>query len=310
MEFLTNERVNYPVMKREIERFLKHLEAAEDVSAHTLLAYRNDLRQFEEFAGARGVQEAKKADAFLLRAFLAQMKERNLAKSSMTRKLAALRSFYKFLRRQKITDANPAAALRTPRKEARLPRFLDLPDIENLMAAADPATFPGLRNRTMLEVLYSGGLRAAELLGLREEDLDLRGGMARVRGKGKKERMVVLGSHAVDWLTRYLPEKRSRQALRGAASDRVFINDRGRPLTHRSLDRSFQVLLKHAGLGKRATPHTLRHSFATHLLDRGADLRFVQEMLGHANLSTTQIYTHVSLERLKAVYEKAHPRAR
>lgn len=296
-------------MREQIERFLKHLQAARDVSSHTLLAYRSDLTQFAAFAQAKNIRSPEKVDSLLLRSFLGQLKEQELKKTSMVRKLAAIRSFYKFLRRNRLVSSNPAEALRTPKIESRLPRVLDLPEIEKLLATPDTSQFLGLRNRTMLETLYSAGLRASELLGITEEDLDLRAGLVRVKGKGKKERLAPLGKHALEWLERYLPQKRQRQAETGNENDFVFIHEKGAPLRQRELNRDFQKILAAANITKKSSPHSLRHSFATHLLDRGADLRLVQELLGHANLSTTQIYTHVSLERLKAIYEKAHPRA-
>ncbi len=296
-------------MREQIERFLKHLAAARDVSSHTLLAYRSDLTQFAAFAQAKNIRSPEQVDSLLLRSFLGQLKEQELKKTSMVRKLAAIRSFYKFLRRNRLVSSNPAEALRTPKIESRLPRVLDLPEIEKLLATPDTNQFLGLRNRTMLETLYSAGLRASELLGITEEDLDLRAGLVRVKGKGKKERLAPLGKHALEWLERYLPQKRQRQAETGNENNFVFVHENGTPLRQRELNRDFQKILSAANITKKSSPHSLRHSFATHLLDRGADLRLVQELLGHANLSTTQIYTHVSLERLKAIYEKAHPRA-
>ncbi len=297
-------------MKPEIEQFLKHMEATRNVSVHTLAAYRSDLEQLQKFALARKIEKIEGIDALTLRAFLGNLRDRELRKSSIVRKLAAIRSLFKFLRRNKRIADDPAASLRTPRKEANLPHFLDLPEIEKIFEAPNLDTFAGVRDRTMLEVLYTAGVRGSELLGLREDDLDLSKGLMRVRGKGKKERLAPLGSEALQWLHQYLPRKRERQTRAGAQQDFIFVNEKGRRLTHRSLDRIFKKYLKFAGVSKKATPHTLRHSFATHMLDRGADLRFVQELLGHANLSTTQIYTHVSIERIKKVYEKAHPRAK
>jgi integrase/recombinase XerC len=202
-------------------------------------------------------------------------------------------------------ESNPAVAVRTPRLERKLPRVLTQGDVGQIL---DPNVFDGtllgLRNRAMIEVLYSGGLRAGELVSLREDDLDLRGGVARVLGKGRKERLCPLGGPAIAALREYLAKKRSE----GIGEPAVFVNRFGRPLTDRSLRRLFGGVLRARGLGGKGTPHTLRHSFATHLLDAGADLRSVQELLGHASLSTTQIYTHVSIERLREVYTKAHPR--
>ncbi|MCI0588985.1 MAG: tyrosine recombinase XerC [Planctomycetes bacterium] len=291
-------------MRREIALFLEHLEQG-NRSRHTLRAYGADLRAFAAFAAARGYRAPGDLTPSALRAYLAHLHERKAARSSVLRRLAAVRSFLRFLVSRDRLGANPALSIRLPRAERRLPTFLSLEEATRIVETPGEDSLASLRDRALLEVLYSSGCRASELVGLREEDLDIRGGLARVRGKGKKERMVVLGRPAAKALQAYLGEKHRR----GFGSAAIFVNLKGGPLTDRSLRRVLRKHVLRAGLGRRVSPHTLRHSFATHLLDRGADLRMVQEMLGHERLSTTQIYTHVSMERLRAAYQKAHPRA-
>ena len=228
------------------------------------------------------------------------------------RKFGICRLCFRQLALNGTVESNPAVVVRTPRLERKLPKVLTNNEVSQVLDAngAGGATFDdtllGLRNRAMWELLYSGGLRAGELIALDEEDLDLRGGVVRVLGKGRKERLCGIGAPATEAIQEYLQRKRSE----GIAEPRVFVNRFGKPLTDRSLRRLFGEWLRKRGLGGKGTPHTMRHSFATHLLDAGADLRSVQELLGHASLSTTQIYTHVSIERLRDVYKKAHPRAR
>jgi integrase/recombinase XerC len=239
---------------------------------------------------------------------LAQLDERGLARTSLQRKLSAARSFFRRLQEQGQIDVHPATGLRQRRGGRRLPTALAREEVEALLAAPDTTTPRGRRDRALLEVLYSAGTRAAETVGLDRSDVDLAAGVARVQGKGRKERLVALGSHAVTALRDYLGDPaRPRPPPRSASA--VFLNARGGRLTPRSLGRIVESALLHSGVRRRVTPHTLRHSFATHLLDAGCDLRSVQELLGHANLATTQIYTHVSIERLREIYERAHPRA-
>ncbi len=295
-------------MQGRVDAFLSELTAARGVSPHTARAYRADLAEFAAFCAANAIEDPRAISPRTLRAFLAALEERSLARASVQRKLSAVRSWLRFLLRRGEMESNPAALLRQRRVSRRLPSVLSEAEIHMLLAAPDAATPLGRRDRALLELLYSAGTRASETVGLDRRDLDLRRGVARVLGKGGKERLAAVGSHAVLALREYLddparprPDTRAREA--------VFLNARGGRLTTRSLERVLDRHVLAAGIHRRATPHTLRHSFATHLLDRGADLRAVQELLGHAHLVTTQIYTHVSIERLRAIYERAHPRA-
>jgi integrase/recombinase XerC len=296
-------------MRRQVDRYLAELAATRGASEHTLRAYRGDLDSLCAYLDAVGVDDPERVTPRTLRGYLAELDARELARASIQRKLSAARSFFKHLLKRGAIDAHPATGLRQRRSERRLPACLETSEIESLLAAPDAAKPGGRRDRAILELMYSAGTRAAETVGLERSDLDLSRGVARVRGKGRKERFAALGRYAVSALKEYLADpERPRPAPR--AANAVFLNLRGGRLTTRSLGRIVADCVLCAGIRRRATPHTLRHSFATHLLDRGADLRSVQELLGHAHLVTTQIYTHVSIERLRKIYEQAHPRAR
>lgn len=299
-------------MQREISQFLRHLHVERGSSPHTVKAYREDLESLVEyFAGEDGrCPDPGTISAVDLRGYLAALHDAGFAKTSIARKLASLRSFYRFGQREGWVESNPAKALRNPRKGRKLPHFLTTREIGQLLAAPSPDVPLGLRDRAILETLYSAGLRVSEVVGLNDGDIDLQQGIVRVRGKGRRERLAPLGSYAVRaiqqwWKVRELSAKspEGRQAP-------VFVNRFGNRLTTRSVGRLLEKYLRQTSLDLRTSPHTLRHSFATHLLDRGADIRSVQELLGHKSLVTTQIYTHLSTANLRQAYEKAHPRAR
>jgi integrase/recombinase XerC len=280
-----------------IDTYLAQLR--QSASPHTVRAYASNLALFASYAAAQGVRQPRGITHRLLRGFLVELNGKGLAKSSVARYIAAVRAFTRHLVREGVLDSDPARALRTPSPRRPLPLHLGEEDVVRLLSVA---TNP--RDRAMLETLYGGGLRVSELVGLDRDDLDLSHGVARVRGKGRKERLAPLGRTAAAAIADYLAAR-----PRGADPRAVFVNGRGGRLTVRTVHRLLRACALKAGVDPRATPHTLRHSFATHLLDRGADLREVQELLGHKNIATTQIYTHVSMERLKKVYERAHPRA-
>ena len=301
----------------EIADFLRFLGAERNDSPNTVKAYGRDLASFVEFLdGFYGGTSWKWAgvDRLAIRGYLAQAARRGWSKRTMARALSALRSFYKFLNLHHGIEVNPARAAATPKLEKKLPGYLGREQTDRLFDLAQNAagsnTFQGRRNRAMLELFYSTGMRLSELTGLDMDDLDLAGDAVRVRGKGKKERLLPLGRPAVNALRGYFP--RRDEVQRGAkAPDRraVFIGERGKRLTNRAVQLIVRGFLDQVSEGRDVSTHSLRHSFATHLLDAGADLRAVQELLGHASLSTTQIYTHTSVERLKKVYHQAHPRA-
>ena len=265
--------------------------------------------------GARTLTEhIAAADAELIRGFLAFLGEQSYSAATMARKIATLRSFYKWAERRGHSNSNPMTAIRTPRQSKRLPKAIAIDQVEQLLSAPPENEVLGLRDRAMLETLYSTGIRVSELVGLSYEDLDLAGEAMHVRGKGKKERLVPLGSHALAAIARYMDmvkadERYAASWAEGSTDRALFINKHGGRLSSRSVRRKLDKYLRQVGLDPSISPHTLRHSFATHLLDNGADLRSVQELLGHQSLSTTQVYTHLTAQRMRDAYDKAHPRA-
>ncbi len=297
-------------MEEALAEFLRHLALEKNASAHTVKSYREDLTQALEFFRTRhAVQSLDLAllNARLLRAYTVWLHDQGYARSTVARRIAAVRSWCRFLCRQGLLTANPADGLRSPRQEKKLPHFLAEDAITRLLEAPPADTPLGLRDRAILETLYSAGLRVSELTGLNADDLDLDSGMVTVRGKGKRERLALLGPQASAALQRWLEARPA--VVRPGKHAALFLNKHGTRLTSRSVGRLLAKYLAQAGLDPRTSPHSLRHSFATHLLDRGADIRSVQELLGHRSLATTQIYTHVTAGRLRETYDKAHPRA-
>ncbi|UCG11450.1 MAG: tyrosine recombinase XerC [Deltaproteobacteria bacterium] len=304
-------------MKQALQDFLRYLKVEKNYSAHTLRNYKTDVYQFAGFMNDRMAHlrthtpeglRPEQVDYLDVRAFLAWLYRRN-AKSSVARKLSALRSFFAFLVRQGVVKHNPADVVSAPKKGKAIPDFLPVDEAFQLMLSADTETVLGLRDRAILEVLYSCGLRVSELTRLDLDSVDLQLGIVRVIGKGRKERVVPIGSKASDAMVNYL-QRRKELLKEGEEHGAVFLNCRGGRLSARSVVRNLKTLLQRCGLTRPLSPHGLRHSFATHMLDAGADLRAVQEMLGHASLSTTQRYTHLSVDKLMAEYDKAHPRSR
>ena len=293
------------------DAFLHHLQAIKGASAHTIRAYAEDLGQFAAFAQTQGVTDIHAADPALLRAFLAHLQSLGLARASRARKTASLRSFFSYLTRQSLLPRSPAAGLRSVKQEQRLPKFLRTDEIDALLAAPDAATPLGLRDRALLETLYASGMRAGELVTLGVADVDYDEGIIRVVGKGDKERMTLLGRQAVFALQRYVRKGRPALLLLADCDDgALFVNRYGRRLSDRGVRKVFDRYCAQASTHLKITPHVLRHTFATHLLSNGADLRLIQELLGHASVATTQMYTHVTTERLQEVYAQAHPRAK
>ncbi len=328
-----------------IDQFIHYLRAERHFSAHTARCYAADLEQFCAYlaepdqpaagtapgANGQGVNGQPRAgrpvvipstlstealnrnllavDLDRARLFMSYLRDRNYCKSTIARKLATLRSFYKFLVRRGYISGNPVATIRTPKQEKRLPKFLEVEQIEKLFSNCDTTTLLGARDRAILEMLYSTGIRVSELVALDIGDIDLGASVIHVRGKGKKERVIPIGPGAVKAVIHYLDLRRNGNQQARQDPNALFINKHGQRLSTRSVRRKLDKYLLAAGLDLSVSPHTLRHSFATHMLQRGADLRSVQEMLGHQSLSTTQIYTHLTDENLKTQYDKAHPRA-
>lgn len=286
-------------MKRYIEKFLRYLEIEKNYSTFTLLNYRGDLVDFNNFLKETPLE---KVDYLNLRRYLAHLKQRNLKSRSIARRLSCLRSFFNFLCRDGYLNSNPTLSLTTLKLDKHLPSFLTEEEMIKLLQMPPGKDERGLRDRAILETFYSTGMRISELVGLNIDDVDFISGVAKARGKGKKERLVPIGEYALEAIRAYLG-KRKKQSLA------LFLNKNGTRLTTRGTRNIVGKYIRLASLSGGISAHSLRHSFATHLLDRGADLRSVQELLGHANLSTTQIYTHLTTEKLKRVYDKAHPRA-
>lgn len=286
-------------MERYIKKFMRYLEIEKNYSQHTILNYRLDLNDFKHFLGDLDLE---KINYLTLRKYLAVLKEKNLNNRTIGRHLSCLRSFFKFLTREGYLKTNPILGILSPKQQKHLPLFLTEGEVTRLIEAVLPKNEMGLRDRAILETFYSTGIRISELVGLALEDVDFIGGIVKVMGKGKKERIVPIGEPALSAIRNYL-ERRKKPA------DALFLNKSGKRITARGVRNVVNKYLRIAGMKQGVSAHTLRHSFATHLLNRGADLRSVQELLGHVNLSTTQVYTHLTTERLKAVYDKAHPRA-
>lgn len=299
-------------MHAAIGRFLRYLVAERNASPLTIKSYREDLSLlvdwFEQHFGR--TPDPKKLTPQDLRAYVAALHEAGYAKGTVARRLASMRSFFKFVMREGGIDSNPAKPLRNPRGERKLPHFLTAEEIKRLLEAPPKDEAAGLRDRAILETMYSAGLRVSEAVGLNDDDLDWDQRLLHVFGKGKKERLAPLGSYAVRALEDWLAVRELAPDAEVDGMTPVFVNRFGSRLTTRSVGRMLEKYIKESGLDGRTSPHTLRHSFATHLLDRGADIRSVQELLGHKSLTTTQIYTHVSAAGLLEAYERAHPRAR
>lgn len=316
-----------PVATPLVKAFLDHLKLERHFSDYTIKSYGADLAQFGQFiAGEIGRQSstaalpspktAEELDARLVkveplnvREFLAYLYGQNYTKSTTARKLATLRSFYKFGIRRGHLAIHPLSTIRTPKQEKRLPKCLDLEQVQKLLDAPGDGDILSVRDKAMLEVLYSSGIRVSELVDLTFNDIDLQEGVLRVTGKGRKQRLTPIGSQAIRALTRYVEMRNGALTPGGVNPPQIFLNKHGESLSTRSVRRKLDKYLTMAGLDPGISPHTLRHSFATHLLNNGADLRSVQELLGHQSLSTTQVYTHLTTTRMKQVYDNAHPRA-
>lgn len=302
----------------ELEEFLEHLEKERNVSPHTLKAYKRDLDELLSFLGQYyGEREWtwQGVDRLALRGFLSHLNRRKLSKRSISRALSAVRSFYAFMNRNEMVDANPARGVSSPKLEKYLPGYLDRAQIDLLFQSAalhaQDGKFTDVRNSAILELFYSTGMRLSELRGINRSDIDLLSQQVKVRGKGRKERIIPVGDHASLALRNYESKRDDliRNMVKGADRTAFFLSSRGKRISLTAIQSAVTGFLDRIDEDAGLSTHSLRHTFATHLLDAGADLRAVQELLGHASISTTQIYTHTSVERLKEVYRKAHPRA-
>jgi integrase/recombinase XerC len=286
-----------------IDKFLNYIEMEKNYSSHTCKNYKQDLEEFKKFIKSNEEIDIKEIDYFILRKFLSLLNKKKLNKRTISRKISTLKSFFKFLLRERILKNNPAASLIYPRLDKPLPKFLTEDQVEKILKLPNTNKLLGLRDKAILEFLYSTGARVSEMVSVKLDNLDLIGGVVKVTGKGRKERLLPLGEPAVESIREYLSRRDDNQRA-------LFLNKNNKPLGDRGVRSIISKYIKNAALALDVSPHIFRHSFATHLLNHGADLRSVQELLGHSSISTTQIYTHVSLDSLKKMYQKAHPRAK
>ena len=289
-------------MNEYIDNFIRHLEIEKGVSAHTVRAYRKDLEEFSAYTGT----EPEKMDTLDVRGFIAEQINKGLSKITISRRLSSIRSFFKFLHREGYIQSNPAKLVSNPKLPKLLPKFLSVEETFSLVEKPEGIGFMPARDRAILELLYSSGLRVSELAGLNMEDLNAKEGLLKAKGKGKKERIVPIGTKAIDAIKSYLIER----MLMKTREEAVFLNRLGTRLTDRGVRRIVVKYARASAINGQIGPHTLRHSFASHMLQGGADLRVIQELLGHASLSTTQKYTHLDITHLMDIYDKAHPLAK
>jgi integrase/recombinase XerC len=295
-------------MQEVFNKYINYLEAEKNVSPYTVRNYTTDLLDFFQFLGTKGIGSLKEVDRHVVRDYLSYLMGLGLVKASIARKLSAIRSFYRYLLREEMVSTSPVATTSSPKLDKRLPSFLTNEEIERLLQAPDLSTPQGQRDRALMELLYASGLRVSELVNLSLKQVDLDHREIRVWGKGAKERIVLMGKPAAEALSAYLSQGRPK-LLGEKKVHALFLNRYGERLTERSVQKILRDYANNVGIGKGVHPHMLRHTFATHLLDGGADLRVVQELLGHANLSSTQIYTHVTKSQAKKIYLSAHPLA-
>ncbi len=296
-------------MGKHLEEFMQHLRVEKNASFHTIQNYKIDLQQyFNTLAGKKNF-EIKKIDRLSVHEYLSVLQTKGYEKSSIKRKISALRSFFNFLVREKKTDKNPFTYVKGPPAERKIPVFLDEEEVKTLLDMPKETNFLGLRDKVIIETLYATGVRVSELVFLNLQDVDFLGEMVKITGKGTRQRLIPIGDVALKFLAKYLPLREEFLRKKRIFHSAIFVNAYGGRLSTRSVCRIVNNYIKLTGIKKHITPHTLRHCFATHLLNAGCDLRAVQEMLGHVNISTTQIYTHLTIDRIKKVYERTHPRA-
>lgn len=295
----------------ELSKFMDYLKVEKNASDYTITFYRSDIKSFFLFLERERIKELTEVDHMIVRLFLTELYKRKLSRKSVSRTLSCLRTFYKFLERDHFIERNPFIHIPLPKQDKRIPTFLYMEELSELFEANDLTTPLGQRNQALLEVLYATGIRVSECQGLRLNNIDFSLGILNVIGKGRKERYIPFGQYAQEALQTYIKDGRSKLLSKSSTeTDYVFLNARGNPITPRGIYYVLEQLIKETSLTINIHPHKLRHTFATHLLNEGADLRTVQELLGHENLSSTQIYTHVTKDRIRNVYMNSHPRAR
>ncbi|MGB3159926.1 MAG: site-specific tyrosine recombinase XerD [Carnobacterium sp.] len=296
-------------MEEDLAGYIRFLTIERGLSKNTIESYLRDLKKYLLFLKENHLMTWDSIDRYAVLSFLQQLKEEKKSAGSIIRMVSSLRQFHQFLRQEKLATVDPMAHIDTPKKAQTLPKILSTKEVEILIETPDTSQTLGIRDRAILEVMYATGLRVSELTELKLDDLHLSLGLIQTIGKGEKERILPLGDLAIKWIETYLNHSRNRLERSDCRSDFVFLNHHGRKLTRQGIWKNLNILVKKAGIKKEVTPHTLRHSFATHLLENGADLRTVQELLGHSDISTTQIYTHISTHRMSSVYKTYHPRA-
>jgi integrase/recombinase XerD len=295
-------------MKDLLENFLEYLSVERGLAKNTIAAYNRDLKSYIFYLRTKNITNIEHTNRTTIVSYLLIMQKKGKASSSISRACAAIKSFYQFLFKERIIDEDPTINLDSPKLEHRLPKVLTVEEVEKLLCQPDMSNPLGMRDKSMLELLYATGMRVSELISIAVEDVNLEMGFLRCTGKGSKERIVPVGTIAVEYLEHYITNAR-KTILNGKKSNILFLNRQGNNMTRQGFWKIIKKYSRQAGVNKQITPHTLRHSFATHLLENGADLRAVQEMLGHADISTTQIYTHITRNKIKEVYDKTHPRA-
>lgn len=301
-------------MKQHLKSFVQHLSVERGLSPNTIESYERDITYYLEFLGKRDIQALIDSSQQDITLFLLELKQNGKSPATRSRMIVALRMFYQFMHRENVLEHDPTRNLESPRAQLKLPKVISMQEVERLLDAPETSDPAGIRDKTMLELLYATGMRVAELVSLNRDQLQLSMGFVRVIGKGSKERIVPYGRMASEWLLTYIEEARpvleQKKRTGKPEQEALFINQRGTRLTRQGFWKIIKKYAQASGIHKNISPHTLRHSFATHLLENGADLRAVQEMLGHTDISTTQIYTHVTHSRMKLIYDKTHPRAK
>ena len=296
-------------MKEQIIDYLHYLTIERGLSQNTRKSYERDLEQYLTFLTEQHITDWQAVDRVLILSFLQQLQQSGKSSATIIRMVSSLRRFHQFLRQERFTDHDPMQHIDSPKKQQKLPDTLSLSEVERLIETPDTKEVLGIRDRAILEVMYATGLRVSELIGLQLKDLHLSMGLLQTTGKGDKERIVPLGDLAIQWIETYLEEARPFLTRKHPEESHLFVNNHGKQLSRQGIWKNLKALVRKAGITKNVTPHTLRHSFATHLLENGADLRTVQELLGHADISTTQIYTHITKKRMTEVYKQHFPRA-
>lgn len=296
-------------MNEQVIDYIHYLTIERGLSLNTRKSYQRDLDQYLAFLEKGKITEWSQVDRFTILNFLQQLKAEDKSSATISRMISSLRRFHQFLRQERYTDHDPMQHIDSPKKVQKLPDTLSLQEVERLLETPDTREVLGIRDRAILEVMYATGLRVSELIGLKLNDLHLAMGLLQTIGKGDKERIVPLGDYAIEWVQRYLDEARPYLTRKHQEEVHLFVNSHGTGLSRQGIWKNLKNLVREAGIHKNVTPHTLRHSFATHLLENGADLRTVQELLGHADISTTQIYTHITKKRMTDVYKEYFPRA-